>query len=98
MPKIVSMSRKYHNHKPQTNPWHREEEPHNHHETAGRQTKQSNLVHLTQLQVIWQNVLSFGRVLVIDASSELKYSNEVTLPGYKRSVLRISDKISVIYY
>ena len=28
-----------HNHKPQTNPWHREEEPHNHHETPGRQTK-----------------------------------------------------------
>ena len=39
--KIVSMIRKYHNHKPKTNPWHREEEPHNHHETPGRQTKQS---------------------------------------------------------
>ena len=26
----------------QTNPWHREEEPHNNHETPGRQTKQSN--------------------------------------------------------
>ena len=25
----------------QTNPWHREEEPHNNHETPGRQTKQS---------------------------------------------------------
>ena len=25
------MIRKYHNHKPQNNPWHREEEPHNHH-------------------------------------------------------------------
>ena len=24
------------------NPWQREEEPHNHHETPGRQTKQSN--------------------------------------------------------
>ena len=31
--KIVSMIRKYHNHKLQTNPWHREEEPHNSHET-----------------------------------------------------------------
>ena len=29
----VSMIRKYHNHKPQTTPWHREEEPLNHHET-----------------------------------------------------------------
>ena len=37
--KIVSMLRKYHNHKLQTNMWHREEEPHNNHETPGRQTK-----------------------------------------------------------
>ena len=36
------MIRKYHNHKPQTTQWHREEEPLNHHETPGRQTKQSN--------------------------------------------------------
>ena len=27
------MIRKYHNHKPQTTPWHRGEEPLNHHET-----------------------------------------------------------------
>ena len=40
--KIVSMIRKYHNHKLQTNPWHPEEETHNNHETPGRQTKQSN--------------------------------------------------------
>ena len=36
------MIRKYHNHKPQTTPWHREEEQHNHHGTTGRQIKQSN--------------------------------------------------------
>ena len=36
------MIRKYHNHKPQTTPWHREEEPLNHHEAPGRQIKQSN--------------------------------------------------------
>ena len=35
------MTRKYHNHKLQTNPRHREEEQHNNHETPGRQTKQS---------------------------------------------------------
>ena len=29
-------------HKPQTTPWHREEEPLNHYETPGRQIKQSN--------------------------------------------------------
>ena len=27
-------------------PWHREEEPHNNHDTAGRQTKQSNQLSL----------------------------------------------------
>ena len=36
------MIRKYHNHKPQTTLWHREEEPLNHHETPGSQIKQSN--------------------------------------------------------
>ena len=36
------MIRKYHNHKPQTTPWHREEEPLNHHETPGRHIKQNN--------------------------------------------------------
>ena len=36
------MIRKYHTHKLQTNQWHREEEPHNNHETPGRQTKQIN--------------------------------------------------------
>ena len=35
------MIRKYHNHKLQVNPWHREEEPHNNHEAPGRPTKQS---------------------------------------------------------
>ena len=33
------MIRKYHNHKPQTKPRHREEEQHPNHETPGRQTK-----------------------------------------------------------
>ena len=40
------MIRIYHNHKLQTNPWHRGEEPHNNHETRGRQTKQSNQLSL----------------------------------------------------
>ena len=40
------MIRKCHNHKPQTTPWHREEEPLNHHETPGRQIKQSNQLSL----------------------------------------------------
>ena len=36
------MIRNNHNHKLQTNPWDRKEEPHNNHETLVRQTKQSN--------------------------------------------------------
>ena len=40
------MIRKYHNHKRQTNPCHCEEESHNHHETPGRQAKQSNQLSL----------------------------------------------------
>ena len=42
----MRMIRKYHNPKLQTNPWHREEEPHNHHETPGRQAKQNNQLSL----------------------------------------------------
>ena len=40
--KKVSMIRNYHNNKLQTNPWYREEEPQNNHETPGRQTMQSH--------------------------------------------------------
>ena len=40
------MIRKYHNHKLQTTPWHREEELPNHHETPGRQIKQRNQLSL----------------------------------------------------
>ena len=40
------MIKKYHNHKPQTTPWHREEELPNHYETQGRQIKQSNQLSL----------------------------------------------------
>ena len=41
------MIRKYHNHKPQTIPWHCEEEPLSHHEPPGRQIKQSNQLSLS---------------------------------------------------
>ena len=55
------MTRKYYNHKLQTNQWLREEEPHNKHETPGRQTKQSNQLSLphqddckTRMDIIMQ--------------------------------------------
>ena len=41
-----------HNHKLQTTPWHREEEPLNHHETPGRQIKQSNQLSLFPIKMI----------------------------------------------
>ena len=44
------MIRQYHNQKLQTNLGHREEQPHNNHETPGRQTKQIN-----QLSLIHQD-------------------------------------------
>ena len=43
--------RKYHNHKLQTNPWLREEEPLNNHETPGRQLKQSNQLSLFPIRI-----------------------------------------------
>ena len=46
MIQVPAKSREYHNHKPQTTPWHREEEPLNHHETPGGQIKQSNQLSL----------------------------------------------------
>ena len=36
------MIRKNHNHTPQTNPWHREEEPHNNHEKPGYKLSKGN--------------------------------------------------------
>ena len=45
--KIVNeYDQEYHNHKLQTTPWHREEEPLNHNETPGRQIKQINQLSL----------------------------------------------------
>ena len=46
MSEIVIKIRNCHNHKLRTNPWHREKEPHNNHETPERQTKQSNQLSL----------------------------------------------------
>ena len=40
------MIRKNRYHKLKTNPWYREDEPHNNHETLRRQTKQSNQLSL----------------------------------------------------
>ena len=55
-PKLVSMIRKYHNHKLQTNQGHREEEPHSNHGSPGRQTKQSNQLSFP----LWDNNCKFG--------------------------------------
>ena len=55
-PKIVSMIRKYHSHKLQTNPWHSEEEQHNTHKTPGRQAKQSHQLSLFPIKVDYMTI------------------------------------------
>ena len=51
------MIKKYHNHKLQTNPWHRKEESHNNHETPERQTKQKKTSYLFPIKMIAKLVL-----------------------------------------
>ena len=65
------MIRKYHNHKLQTNPWQREEEPDNNHETPGRQTKQSIFIH-TSIVIM---LLCVGRIFnsIITQKESLLY-------------------------
>ena len=58
-----SMIRKYHNHKLQTNPWHREEETYNNHKTPGRLTKQSNQVSLPHQDDCKTSILDISNVL-----------------------------------
>ena len=65
------MIRKYHNHKLQTTPRHREEEPLNHHETPGRQIKQSN-----QLSLPHQD----DAILEWTSSNEQQYIEQLQTP------------------
>ena len=58
------MIRKYHNHKLQTTPWHREETPLNHHETPGRQIKQSALCKIAANKKNNKKLLSKMQVLI----------------------------------
>ena len=61
------MIRKYHNHKLQTTPWHREEEPLNHHETPGRHLVQIDFISRCQFVAKWyirQYLPSYSLVLL----------------------------------
>ena len=64
---IVSMIRKYHNNKAQLNPWHREKEPHNHHETPFR-TVQSvvfrNIVHKCEQRYVFPCRGTFSETVI----------------------------------
>ena len=54
------MIRKYHNHKPKTTLWHREEEPLNHHETPGRQIKPGKQLSLNNaIKEKWPNTSGY---------------------------------------
>ena len=57
------MIRKHLTHKLQTNLWHHEEEPHNNHETPGRQRKQSSQLSLPHSDV-WTGPTGDGETQV----------------------------------
>ena len=67
------MIRNYHNHKSQTTPWHCKEEPLNHHETPGRQIKQSIQLSLPKADIKTMTQMKKKTVRI--------QSNSVTLKG-----------------
>ena len=75
---IVTMIRKHHNHKLQTNPWHRKEKPHNNHKTPGRQTKQCNQLSLPH-QDDCKNILDMGRPIAYSVAC-LALTSWIPLP------------------
>ena len=73
------MIRKYHNHKPQSTPWHREEEPLNHHETPGRQIKESNqlsLPHQDDCNTRMEYKLTYNKTRTITDSHNGSYNKQ----------------------
>ena len=76
------MIRKYHNHKLQTTLWHRKEEPLNHHETPGRQIKQSN-----QLSLPHQDLEDFWNIESIGVHDNPRMSNdEMVMRNFKETI------------
>ena len=88
------MIRKYHNHKLQTHPWHREEEPLNHHETPGRQIKQSNQLSLPhQDEVKW--LISKKTIIFQGSRGGSTFSRGVQLfPGGSNCLFPIETHIT----
>ena len=85
------MIRKYHNHEPQTTLWHREEEPLNHHETPGRQIKQSNQQEENQLTICQSTIIAF----IHSVFSQL--SNHSTKPCVSQTLLPLCMSIIIAY-
>ena len=67
------MIRKYPNHKLHTTPWHHEEDPLNHHETPGRQIKQSNQLSLPHQDDCNTRMDSFQMHYALDNSAISKH-------------------------
>ena len=91
------MIRKYHNHKMQTTPWHREEEPLNHHETPGRQIKQSNQLSLPRTLFFitpgrWQS-----KTLILSTNADQKSIKQGFLLSFVAR-LAIVNTVSCDYY
>ena len=75
----------YHNYKLQTNPWHREEEPQNNHETPRRQTKQSNQLSLPLGMIVkleWTQRNAQKQTNIDDDDDELEFNDASTLLGH----------------
>ena len=79
--KIVSMIRKYHNRKLQTNPWHREEEPHNNHESPGS--------HI----LLAMNELIYTRTDAVSGMLKLIYLYNLNDLKYNVRALRCTDQL-----
>ena len=85
--KIISeYGRKFHNHKLQTNPWHREEEPHSNHEALGKQTKQSNQISLPHLLALF---------LILSLSLSLSLSPPFSLLAHLSTLYSLSLSLSL---
>ena len=77
--KIVSINRKYHNHKLQTNPWHCEEESHNNHETLERQKKQRKPVLNTASCDEKHSTTAYRGIIMFH--NNIKWVNSIQNPG-----------------
>ena len=97
----MSRIRKNHNHRLQTNQWHCEEEPHNNHETPGRQTKQSCKTRMdikkrtTNIEQLQNPTIG---VTINNKSTPTEYPNTYTLLSLQTVCTQISFYRSLSWF